>query len=529
MVKRLLLAVLVASSLQAQSSLQPQRFDEHVTVDVVEVPVNVTRNGQVVRGLKADDFELYVNGKRHPIQYFDVMDESPAPAHSSESARMLDRRRLVVLLFDTTVTTYRLLHRAQDAALEFVNEAAEGDTFAVARLSKAGVIFVVPFTSDRLVIRRAVKTLAPSRAGDAFSLATLPTERAMMADTALSQSLDSSDAFLNADNSQFPIPEASFQTMSMEREREVNERHRRDDQSTLASLLGDMADRLAPISGVKHVILLSDGSSGGADRGSVVLMHRRFRAAGVILDAVELDANTVPGSFGPNVRVNSPKTRFLLPENDKTASLYDLAIETGGTVAKHADIAAGLRSLREMQSVTYVLGFTPPPSQKSDNTIAVHVRGQPFGTTVNHRLGYSTVSKGDRGDALFLADVLMNDIPQRGLTLGLKVDRAASGATLEASIPGRELLAYGGEKSAELLDVILYVFDEKGAVAGWGYSRLRLDLAKGREFLEANPYTMRERFALGAGKYSAKALLRLAGTDIAGFQRSDFEVSSVTP
>lgn len=523
-VKRLLLAILIASSAYAQ------RYGERVVVDLVEVPVNVTRHGQSVRGLTRNDFELYVNGKRHPVRYFDVLDEGARDAASPAAAgeRALDRRRLTVLLFDTTVTGTRLLARAREAAFTFVHEAAPGETFAVARLTRDGVAFVVPFTSNHDLVRRAIATLAPSRAGDAFSLVTPARERANPSDLALSQSLDTTDAFLNADNSQFDTPEAAFQTMSMELERKVNEEHRRDDQNLVTVRLGDMAERLAAISGLKRVILIADGAAGGADRGSVTIMHRRFRAAGVILDAVELDANTVPTSFGPQIKVNTPRSRFMLPENDKTASLYALALETGGTVTKHADIADGLRSLRDMHRMTYVLGFTPPADQKDDNTISVRVPGQPFGTTVNHRPGYSTRPPGDRGDALFLADVLMNDIPQRGLTLDLRLDRDAKGATLRASVPGRELLSIGADRNAAMLDVIIYVFDEKGSAVGWGYSRLSLDLAKGRQFLESNPYTLRQRFELGSGKYSAKALLRVVGTDIAGFQRSDFEVAPVT-
>jgi hypothetical protein len=80
--------------------------------------------------------------------------------------------------------------------------------------------------------------------------------------------------------------------------------------------------------------------------------------------------------------------------------------------------------------------------------------------------------------------------------------------------------------TTELMDVFVYVFDENNLVAGWGYSRLKIDLEKGREFLTSNPYRLEQRFQLPPGRYSAKALLRYVGSDITGFQRADFEIAS---
>ncbi|HKR66976.1 MAG TPA: VWA domain-containing protein [Thermoanaerobaculia bacterium] len=532
--KRFLLAVAFCSALSAQ---QQQRYGEQVTVNVVEVPVLVTHNGRAVRGLTANDFELFVNGAKQPIQYFDVVDEGttslPPTASSGAADRLtvtpLDRRRMIVLLFDIATTSHHLLKRAKDAAQKFVDEALPGDTFAVARLGRDGAQFVVPFTTDRAVLHHAIATLSLSRAGDVFNLAVLPEERmiAPSSDVADTQTPEPADAFINADNSQFPIPEAAYQSYSMNLERQINEQRRRDDQNAVADDLGTLADRLASLNGVKHVILLSEGGTGGADFGALRKMHARFKAAGVILDGVELEGMTVPTEFTPTARANgASRARRLAPENDTTTSLYMLALDTGGTVTKHGDVAEALRTLRDMQRVTYVLGFTPPEHQKKDNTITVRVLHQPFGTTVNHRRGYSSASRVNRGDALFLADVLMNDIPQRGLTVDAKVQGAPRQALVTASVPGAELLARRADRDQVLVDVFMYVFDEKNLPAGWAYSRLNIDLAKGREFLESNPYTVRQRFNLIPGKYSAKVLLRFVGTDVAGFQRSDF---SVTP
>ena len=45
---------------------------ERTTVEVVQVPVSVTKDGSAVRGLTRDDFTLRVNGKAQPIDYKDT-------------------------------------------------------------------------------------------------------------------------------------------------------------------------------------------------------------------------------------------------------------------------------------------------------------------------------------------------------------------------------------------------------------------------------------------------------------------------
>ena len=61
-----LLLLLLAFPLAAQS------VHDALTIEVVDVPVFVTRGNQPVAGLSAEDFELFVNGKPQAIDYFDV-------------------------------------------------------------------------------------------------------------------------------------------------------------------------------------------------------------------------------------------------------------------------------------------------------------------------------------------------------------------------------------------------------------------------------------------------------------------------
>ena len=102
-------------------------------VEVVQVPVYVSTALGVVTGLTRDNFDLTVNGKPQPIDYFDVIDFGKiAPADTRVDPR---ERRLYVLVFDLFYAAPNSIHRAQRAAQELVQRAGNADVFAVATYS----------------------------------------------------------------------------------------------------------------------------------------------------------------------------------------------------------------------------------------------------------------------------------------------------------------------------------------------------------------------------------------------------------
>lgn len=507
----------VASSFLAVSS-SAQRYDDRVTVNLVEVPVNVTDwKGAPVEGLTKADFELSVNGRPQPIDAFDVITDAQDTPGASAPAQ-LQRRRLFVLLFDVMNSSPIAIYRAKKAAQQFVDAAPAGDTFAVAVNQRLGIGFVAPFTADRVAVQRAVATLQPPRSGDSFSIVTLEGERkAYTPDLVATQGAPDVVATNGAEAHEvgpYDVPEVSpavfFQLSpgasairdSVAKwdaiEAVGNARLRDRGIENLAAL----AAHLAPIAGIKHIVLLREAEPDSEEPPSWRLaeLHDKYRQSGVVLDAVDIGGLKAPWNWNE------------IPL-DRERLLMDLALGTGGIVAP------SLASLRKTQRVTYVLAFRPPESSKTTgNKIAVRVR-KGLATNVRYRSTYSLTGTDKSDNALFLADVIQNDIPQGGMTVDLNVE----GTTVTARVPGVEVLA-NGDDGETTLEVFLYVFDQQGVAVDWTTLRLRIDHEKGREFLSTHPYSIRKQFKLQPGHYSAKALLHVAGKDVTGFRRVEFAV-----
>ena len=523
------LLVLVATGVSAQLS-------EQITVNLVEVPVYVSRGGQTVTGLTKDDFVMTVNGKPQTIDYFDVIvnevDES-APAAQQQQQVDIDRRRMIVLVFDLSQSSVYALKRAQTAAEKFVSEAPRGDVFAVATLTRDGVNFALPFMNDRVAVRRAVATLATDRARDIFGIATEINDRAVWtsearADTSALEPLFDQIWDVPAVN-RLAFEESGSAQMTQEVERHLDTFEsdvRMTVRRSLVDHVGELATRLSPLSGIKHVVLLSEGgafmspaSEGSstqivtplAVRESLKKMHKRFQEAGVVLDAVDTAGTAAPWCQGTECKDAS---------YDAFSMLHSMSLETGGTVAR------ALPLLRRAQRVTYVIGFRPTPEMVAaeDNAINVKLKNPSMLTEVRYRKTWSSAKPLNGADeGLFLADVLVNDIPQNGMTVSLGTSRDADKAVVTATVPGKELLALGNALLS--LEAFVYIFDANGHVAEWVYRKSRLDLVRGRDTLSAEPYIINARAKLAPGRYVAKILLRAVESDATGFARTEFTVN----
>ena len=417
-----------------------------IDVEVVDVPVFVARGGKPVEGLTRDSFELFVNGKPQAFESFEAVS-------ARDEASSLRERRLFLLVFDVAFSQPFALPRAQRAAAQLIANAGPADYFAVATYShRRGVWFAAPFTRDRDALGRAIRSLNSSRSGDPLAIVMTDAERAAVPSW--------------SDVESFAGVEAGRDLARMEVLRAAEDQ---------VEGLAEVSERLAALEGQKHVVFLSEGWS-GLDLSifdDLIAMHRRFDAAGVFLHAVDLD--------GVGRR---------LMGND---ALYALTSGTGGKfIHSRNDIGRALTGLSASLDRGYRLGFRPASAKSGYNTIEVRVRER--GVRVDHRHGFSSgAERPNAGDGLYLADVVLNDVPQTGTAATLTL----RDGTLSAHIPMRELAAQG--QSAELL---VYAFAADGSALMYHREVITVSADDAKTFAIAVP----------EGTKVAKALLRVGGS-----------------
>jgi VWFA-related protein len=112
------LAVVLAAAVTAIAAQEPEGA---LRIDAVAV----TRDGKPVPALTAEDFEVWLNGRRLPIESIRAV--SARADH--------DQGRLFVLLLDDVTIEPAMVLRVRDAAQRFARRLRPGDRMAVLRLS----------------------------------------------------------------------------------------------------------------------------------------------------------------------------------------------------------------------------------------------------------------------------------------------------------------------------------------------------------------------------------------------------------
>jgi hypothetical protein len=169
----LALASILAPALPPGTAVaQEASFQEVTEIIEVQVPVNVsTRDGQPVRGLTAESFEVYDRGKKQVVSGFDVVDLDvldPEILHGPAALQAVipaAARRHFLLLFDLTFAAPASVTKAREAAHDFVlEELHPTDLVSVATFSlDVGPRLLVTFTPDRAQLARAIDTLGAPR------------------------------------------------------------------------------------------------------------------------------------------------------------------------------------------------------------------------------------------------------------------------------------------------------------------------------------------------------------------------------
>jgi VWFA-related protein len=546
----------------APAAPPPPSFSEVTDVVAVEVPVQVVdKDGQPVRGLTADDFEVYEGRKKQTVTGFEVLDLTSAPAAAGAKAAPIPvtARRHFLLLFDLSFSEPKALLGARDAAKGLVDSLQPSDLVAVAVYAGSkGAQILLRFTSDHHQIRTAIDSLGAPELIDRIRD---PLQLVLGHDDA---SNNDSRTFLNDKTSE---GRQSVQTAKDEQvaaflqsvTAEFDRGQRAAQQKAVTALtrsFADLAHMMATVQGHKHVVYLSEGFDSSVIQGTsdaeeqakmdtasqggefwkvdsdarygntkatneIERMLEEFRRADCVIDAVDIGGLKAGGNLGYQ-RTGSKDSLFLM------------ARETGGDLYENTnDLSTAMTKMLAKTSVTYVLTFQPDVARDGAyHKLRVALKNESRGLRVVHRPGYYAprpfaqrsslermldaahqVVSGEEHDELGTA-VLAAPFRADG-------DRAYVPVVIE--VDGRKLMAgmKGGVLPAE---IYVYALDGQGAVRDFVSQTIGLDLAKVEPALAQSGLKFFGHLDLPAGDYSLRVLVRNGLTGASGLKVSSLQV-----
>ena len=564
-----------------------QTFSESADVIAVEVPVQVLRDGEPVRGLTAADFEVWEGKRKLPVTGFEALDLNALPAGDEhwKSPQAIAARRHFLLLFDMGFSLPKGVEKAQGAARDLLAGLHPSDLVAVAvYLPSSGPRLLLGFTTDRAQVAQALDALGRpemfNRAADPLRLvlgdgagggytgdpprdladimadikgATTPEER----HDAIQELKDASKggggiaAFTDTIDTQIARSERTGQQRAV---------------SAMARAFEDLAKTVGGLYGRKYVVLFSEGFDASVFTGTANVdeqlrdafittkgasawavdstkrfgdtktgndleaMLEEFRRADCVIQAV--DVGGLREGAGPTMQWAGGRD-----------SLFLLAESTGGELFEnYNDLSAAMEQMLRRTSVTYVLTVQPEGLLRdgSYHQIRVELRPngktEPRGTRVVHRSGYYAPrpfgQQSPTEKLLQNARSLMAEGPADGQagTIATSVLAAAfPSGTAEAYVPviievdGRSLKA-GTEGWLVPVEIYAYAFDAQGQARDFFSQTVGLELLKVGAALEQSGLKFFGHLDLPPGSWAVRVLVRNAATGAAGVKSVTVQV-----
>lgn len=535
------LTVVLAGSLLAQQQPTAPRPAEQppltfkVEVNYVEIDAVVTdSNGNFVRGLTKDDFEVIEQSKPQAITVFSLVDlplERPdAPLFSKtgiEPDVRTNRRefdgRVYVLVLDDLHTHALRSPRLRAAARQFVERYLGANDLAAVVTTGGNKHAAQNFTDNRRLLVKAI---------DAF----------------IGQKLRS-ETLEKLSQLSRPMPGSAGPTdpLSMERAHKAR--------STLSTLKG-VAEFMEGIRGRrKAVVFFSEGidydmsnpfknqfasdvreemktAIAGATRANVSFYAVDPRGLSGFEDAIEIQGVPADNSLG----VHTMQDEVRIAQD----SLRSLAEETGGFAALHRnDYRETYAKIVADNSSYYVLGYYSNDSRRDGRFRPVTVRMRKPGLQVRARKGYipprprpaASANEASAGTSAALREALGSPLPVSGLGLSATAaafrgarGKAAVSVTLEID-GSRFKFSEKGDRIVDEVEVSMLAIDADGKGRDGGRDALQLTLRpQTRDAILARGVRIMRRLELSPGTYYLRIGARETGSGSVGTVMLDVEV-----
>jgi VWFA-related protein len=509
-----------------------------VTSELVLANVVVRdKKGNLVRGLKKEDFTLYEDGKKQEISTFDFenVDElafaggaeatvtgeaaaAPAPAGvlKKTSGPIMDARdrRVVVLFFDFSAMEPDQIDRCVDAAKKYVNaQMRPADIVALISLS-TNMRIDQDFTDDKA---RILSVLSAYNSGEGQGFE--------MGDTGSAEGTPETGGAYTPDDTDYNTFSADWKLLAL--------------QSTMKTL--------GKIQQKKSLIYFSNGISQTGNDNQAALRAATAAAVKNNVSIYSVDVRGLqafpPGGEAQNASLHGQSAyngnAVLNDLSGNAASqetLSTLSADTGGKAFFDANDFSGVFSqVQKDTSAYYVLGFTSSNTLKDGHYRRLRVTVNRADVKLEFRPGYYAgrdyqhLNRADREAQLqdeLAAELPQTDVPLYAGTAYFRQDESHYYLAVSLVVPGSQIpFVQEKDKDNATIDIIGEVrLDGKGRVpVGQLRDTVKLALDSAQQVRRKN-VQYNTGFVLAPGNYHLKFIVRENQTGRMGSFETDVQV-----
>lgn len=575
----LILTLLTTYSGSAQQQQQKQSSQNQgdqplrIETEVVQIDVVVTdKQGNIVRDLKREDFQLFEDGKPQTIAYFSVnsvtnparwikTDSTSAKAKNptTPSPVALENtigRHIVLAIDDIHLAPGNLMFARQALLKFFDKQVTTGDQ--VALITTSGQLGLYQqFTTDYEALRRAINRLSVQER-TITSSSDVPRITPYQAELIDNYDPDATQIAVNELMTKLRMSRDMALSEVRIKARMINAMSVNFTTQTLATL-ENVIRGLRPLPGRKAMVLLSDGFTlGGSSQGRFQDLRRITDAAtraGVVIYSIDarglvtgpasMDASQ--SGFGFEI---PPGARQRIENSSIEAQrdgLNALAHDTGGfPVFNTNDLNLGFQRVLDDTESYYLLGFEPTSSYRDGRyrKLQVKIPGRPE-LKIRTRSGYLapddkaaakaakakakaeekplSQEKADKQAAEArirrMTEAFSSLYPLRGIPtdmhLGfLYVPTNGTVAVINARIDAANLnFKQVKDRHQTMIEIAALVFDEKGKPAGSFSEAAQMNLRDSTlNYIQQNGLSYRKIVPLKPGLYQIRLAVREEGS-----------------
>ena len=540
-----LLGAVTLSDAQSQQGQKTGEQQEAIRVktELIELRAVVTdRRGEVVRGLRREEFEVLENGKAQEVSFFSMVEvggEAAAlPAERrEEGARPAESPgRTVVLFVDTLHMSAQSLLRARQELRKFIDQKLT-DRDMTAIVTSAGSLGVVEqFTRDRRILRYAVERLSP-RAGSRASLFT-----PYLAAQVDRNDRDALEVAVNvyAAEERLDRNDPTIRQLVQARATQILSEATYLRRATLLTLR-EVVGRLSGMPGQRMIVAVSDGftlldQGGSTDTQDLQAVTSRATRSGVVIYSVDAKGLAPPAIFDAALGAMPLDPRISsfssMGERELENGLNALARDTGGEAFfNNNDTAGAMGQALADNRIYYALAYYPAgeESEKKYRKITIRVRNHPE-YTVRAQRGYVPAELAKRAEAEAartpqqrFVDAILAPLPESTIGVTAMADYLESPedkaqVSLLLHIDGATL-TYKEEDGRFRFEaeVVTMVFNSDGKRVDLKAETVRGSLTAERMAVaKQNGLQYRRRIALKPGLHQIRAGVREVGSERMG-------------